>query len=832
MRRGVVIVLVLLGASLLPSAVDADEPQGRRHERLAGELQDLVVGRPAGIANEGFSADRIPVTVLPSGSAKETAAAVEAVGGMVLAVTGGSVIAQVPVGSLLALADHAAVGFIAASATPHTEGNVSEGVSLHGAAGWFPEGMDGSGIQVMVVDQGFVGYSTAVANDDLPVAKGTRVGPTCGGGSIETATNHGTAVAEIVHDMAPGAEMFLYRTCSSGDGSDLVAYAASNGIDVVNQSLGFFNTGPLDGSDPVGYLWHIDQIVDSGVVWVNSAGNYRQQHWLGTWTTGTDGRLDLDPGPTLNQEITVSPAPAGQTVYLRWDDWPTTDIDLDLFLLDGGVELDSSTQDQNGSQPPLEEVTTPYGGTFTIEVRLGDDESAASIPPTMKIDIFAPGTDIEAALQVQESSLNDAAALSRVLAAGAAYRGTAIQEVFSSEGPTWDGRTKPDLAGYDGVSTMQYPFGFYGTSAAAPHAAGSAVLVRSAFPCLSESETRALLATLVADAGVPGPDNEYGTGIVTLGDPGSVASSCVMRRHAGADRFDTAARVSRAVFPGGASTVIVATGRDFPDALSGAAAAARFGAPILLVDTDSIPGSTASELSRLSPDDILILGGTAAVSGSVETALAAYSTNPPQRIGGSNRYHTAALISQAAYPDPGPVTTVFVATGTGFADALAGGPAAAHLDAPLLLTRPDSLPSETIAELNRLQPETIVILGGTAAVSTSVETALAAYATEPPVRRGGSNRYDTARLIGEYAFPDGFTPLHVYVATGTNYPDALAGAAAAANQGASLVITDPAALSGPTRTEIVRIAPEALTILGGSGAVEVAVQVEMQTLMH
>lgn len=832
MRRGVVIVLVLLGASLLPSAVGAGERDGRGHERLAGELQDLVVGRPSAIANEGFSVDRIPVTVLPSGSTTEAAAAVEAVAGTVLAVTDGSVIADMPVGSLLALADHAAVGFVAANATPHTEGNVSEGVSLHGAAGWFPEGMDGSGIQVLIVDQGFVGYSTAVSGGDLPVAKGTRVGPTCGSGPIESETNHGTAVAEVVHDMAPGAEMFLYRTCSSADGSDLVSYAASSGIDVVNQSLGFFNTGPLDGSDPVGILWHIDQIVDSGVVWVNSAGNYRRQHWLGTWTSGTGGRLDFDPGPTLNQEITISAAPAGQKVYLRWDDWPVSDIDLDLFLLDGGIEQDSSTQKQRGSELPLEEVTAPYGGTFTIEVRLGSGESAASIPPTMKIDVFVPGTDIEAALRVPESSINDAAALSRVLAAGAVDRSTGLQEVFSSEGPTWDGRTKPDLTGYDGVSTMQYPFGFYGTSAAAPHAAGAAVLVRSAFPCLSESETRALLASLVTDAGDPGTDNEYGTGIITLGASGSVTSSCVMRRHAGGDRFDTAARVSRAVFPGGASTVIVATGRDFPDALSGAAAAARFGAPILLVETDSIPGSTTAELSRLSPDDILILGGTAAVSTSVEAALAGYSTNPPQRIGGSNRYHTAALISQAAYPDPGPVTTVFVATGTGFADALAGGPAAAHLDAPLLLTRPDSLPGETIAELNRLQPDTIVIVGGTAAVSTSVETALAAYATNPPVRRGGSNRYDTARLIGEYAFPGGSTPLHVYVATGTNYPDALAGAAAAANQGASLMITDPVALSGPARTEIVRIAPEAITILGGSGAVQVAVQVELQTLMH
>jgi putative cell wall-binding protein len=168
----------------------------------------------------------------------------------------------------------------------------------------------------------------------------------------------------------------------------------------------------------------------------------------------------------------------------------------------------------------------------------------------------------------------------------------------------------------------------------------------------------------------------------------------------------------------------IATGQSYPDALAGGPAAAKEGGPLLLVQSNAIPPATASELTRLQPAAIVILGGTGVVSAAVATALDAYTTGTVTRRSGSDRYATAAAISAGSF-DPG-VTSVFVATGEGFADALAGGPAAAKAGAPLLLVR-GFIPNATATELQRLGPTSIVILGGTGVVSTNVGTGLGAY---------------------------------------------------------------------------------------------------------
>jgi len=95
--------------------------------------------------------------------------------------------------------------------------------------------------------------------------------------------------------------------------------------------------------------------------------------------------------------------------------------------------------------------------------------------------------------------------------------------------------------------------------------------------------------------------------------------------------------------------VYVATGENFPDALGAAPAAAMIKGPILLVRQNSIPGETAAELTRLAPDKIIIVGGTAVISASVESGLAAYA-GTVERIAGANRYDTAAQLSAATYP--------------------------------------------------------------------------------------------------------------------------------------------------------------------------------------
>jgi putative cell wall-binding protein len=169
-------------------------------------------------------------------------------------------------------------------------------------------------------------------------------------------------------------------------------------------------------------------------------------------------------------------------------------------------------------------------------------------------------------------------------------------------------------------------------------------------------------------------------------------------RIAGSDRYATAAAIVQAKFAT-ADTVYVATGLNFPDALAGVPAAAGDTAPILLVKPDSIPAATATQLDRLKPTTIKVLGGTAVISSNVADALEGYASSVT-RLSGSDRYATATAISKHAFPSG--ASKIYIATGLNYPDALAGGPAAGANDAPILLVKPDSIPSATKSEIQRI----------------------------------------------------------------------------------------------------------------------------------
>jgi len=193
----------------------------------------------------------------------------------------------------------------------------------------------------------------------------------------------------------------------------------------------------------------------------------------------------------------------------------------------------------------------------------------------------------------------------------------------------------------------------------------------------------------------------------------------VVDRFAGADRFGTSAAVSAAVFAPGVP-VFAATGGNFPDALAGGAAAGVAGGPVLLVAED-VPAAIAAELDRLGSDSVTVLGGEQAVSAGVAERLGA-SGAEVTRLSGADRFATAAAIADAAFPDG--ADTVYVATGAAFADALAGTPVAALSGAPVLLVTSDDVPTATAGALDRLDPASVVVLGGTAAVSDDVAAAV------------------------------------------------------------------------------------------------------------
>ncbi|WP_238705728.1 cell wall-binding repeat-containing protein [Serinicoccus chungangensis] len=210
--------------------------------------------------------------------------------------------------------------------------------------------------------------------------------------------------------------------------------------------------------------------------------------------------------------------------------------------------------------------------------------------------------------------------------------------------------------------------------------------------------------------------------VVVLGGDGAIEDDVVeaieesarvdARRLAGKDRYGTAALIAAEV--GTAETAYVATGRDYPDALAGAARAGRSDAPVLLVRPDAVPAATAAALDDLDVEQIVLLGGEGVVDDEVEAALEEWGE--VTRVAGKDRYATAALLAEADDTR----AQVLVASGQNWPDALAGAAAAGTVDAPLLLVRHDSVPPSTWTTLERLQPALISVLGGDGAVADAV----------------------------------------------------------------------------------------------------------------
>lgn len=190
-----------------------------------------------------------------------------------------------------------------------------------------------------------------------------------------------------------------------------------------------------------------------------------------------------------------------------------------------------------------------------------------------------------------------------------------------------------------------------------------------------------------------------------------------------------------------------------------------------------------------------------------------------QRVAGPDRFATAAAFSAATVPPFAPV--VYVATGAAFPDALAASAAAGIEASPVLLVERDAVPAATAAELERLRPGHIVVLGGPAAVSDAVVAALAPYAGGSIHREPGIDRFDTAARVSANTFRSG-APV-AYVATGEAFPDALAaGAAGACNRGPVLLVTRDA-VPAPTARELARLRPGRIVVVGGEAAVSAAV---------
>jgi PKD repeat protein len=308
-------------------------------------------------------------------------------------------------------------------------------------------------------------------------------------------------------------------------------------------------------------------------------------------------------------------------------------------------------------------------------------------------------------------------------------------------------------------------------------------------------------------------------------------ASAKVSRDAGGNRYATAAAVATTEFTSPVPVAFIATGANFPDALAGAAAAGAKHGPVLLVGS-TVPVETQDALKTLKPSRIVVLGGTGVVSANVFNQLKGYVDNPGvnlKRESGSDRYATAAAVAKAEFTSPVPVA--FIAVGQNFPDALAGAAAAGHKGGPVLLVAAGSntLPSATKSALLALHPARIVVLGGTGVISNTIKTKLATYTTGAVTRESGADRYSTAAAVAtaEYSAP---VPV-AYVATGQNFPDALAGAAAAGSQHGPVLLIDSVHDTIPpaTASALDALNPAHIVVLGGTGVVSNNIQTQLAT---
>ena len=397
----------------------------------------------------------------------------------------------------------------------------SEGVNLTSASSYHSAGYTGAGVNVAVIDVGFDNLSSAISNGDLPnsIVKVDCTGANCVLSANIGGQEHGTAVAEIVYDMAPGANLYLIKVEDTLDLWAAKEYSKSNGIKIINHSLVVANSNFYDGE-----CWFpnavcsADDAYANEILWVNAAGNEAKQHYEATFTdpdsdgwhnvSGSDEKINItaDAGDTIN-------------VYLTWDAWPTTNQDYDLYLLNSSLnQVAVSDTLQTGTQEPTEEISysVPSNGQYYLAIY---KYSASS---NHRLEVYSLYHNLSPA--VASSSLLGPADADGAMAVGAIDYldwATGPQEYYSSRGPTNDGRIKPDICGPDYVSSYTYaPFLFTGTSAATPHVAGAAALILDENPGYSVSQLWNALTSSAIDMGSCGKDNIYGYGRLNLGSGG------------------------------------------------------------------------------------------------------------------------------------------------------------------------------------------------------------------------------------------------------------------------------------------------------------------------
>ena len=430
----------------------------------------------------------------------------------------------------------------AIEARTHTGSVDSEGDTTHlAAAARAAFGATGAGVKVGVLSDSEDFLATSQSTGDLgPVT-------VLSGQSGEPGTGEGTAMLEIIHDLAPGAQLY-FATANNSEASfaQNILDLRANGCDIIVDDVGYFDESPFQ--DAV-IAQAVNTVTAGGALYFSAAGNSGNLDsgtsgvWEGDFVDGGAASAPISEAGRLHSFGTVTydtVAPGGSDLHvdLFWSDplGAATD-DYDVFVLDstGATVLRSSTTRQNGSQDPYESISTLNVGERIVIVKfsgaarflhLGTGRGQLSIAtagatlghPTATNAFCVAAVDIATAYpSAFTGGPNNP--VEQFSSDGPRHvffnaNGTAITPGnFSSTGGAI--RQKPDLAAADGVSTSVSGFAsFYGTSAAAPHAAAIAALLKSYNPNLTPSQMRAILTTTALDNMASGLDRDSGFGIV------------------------------------------------------------------------------------------------------------------------------------------------------------------------------------------------------------------------------------------------------------------------------------------------------------------------------
>ncbi|MXY47385.1 MAG: S8 family serine peptidase [Chloroflexi bacterium] len=434
---------------------------------------------------------------------------------------------------------------------------VSEGVAAHGVPAWHASGIKGSGVKIGVIDVGFKGFAELMGTE-LPSTVEARCYTDVGvftsnltdcipTESTESSKLHGTAVTEAVFDIAPEADYYIANVWSLGDLLKTVEWMESEGVAVINMSLGFSFHGPGDGTTPYSNssLRIVDAAVSGGIIWVNAAGNQARANWFGRYSdsnTNNVHEFSATPRDECNgMRIELDPLESF-TAQLRWEDsWGGADTDLELFLIsflsgntailpDDAVAESVTKQTGRANDVPFERIRINYGDIPNGVYCLAVAKYAGANPQWVQVLVWGASSALQH--HTSDHSIANPAESSNpgLLAVGAAGRNgsvsnsfdTTIIEPFSSQGPTLDNRTKPDIVGADAGQSVTYRSVrntngyFFGTSQASPHVAGLAALVKQRFPQHSPQQIAQYLKRNAEPRGAAGADNIWGHGFAYL----------------------------------------------------------------------------------------------------------------------------------------------------------------------------------------------------------------------------------------------------------------------------------------------------------------------------